>query len=55
MCDEYYDVRMKAFWQALAEAEADEELDLEKDELRVIPIVLEPVEPPKTRPKALLR
>lgn len=52
MCDEYYDVRMKAFWRALAE---DAELEEEKDEELVQPIVLQPIEPVKSKPKAIAR
>ena len=55
MCDEYYDVRMKAFWRVLAEADAEEKLDVEEDEPIMKPIVVEPIEPQKAKPKALLR
>ena len=49
VCYEYYDARTKAFWRALAdESERDEELVVE-------PIVLQSIEPVKTRPKALVR
>lgn len=52
MCDEYYDARMKAVWRALAEG-AD--LDEEKEEELVQPIVLQPLEPARSKPKALAR
>jgi len=54
MCDEYYDARMKAFWRALADAD---ELENEEkaDEPIVKPIVIEPLEPLKTKPRALVR
>lgn len=52
MCDEYYDGRMKAFWRALEE---DAELEEEKDEELVQPVVLQPIEPVKSKPKALAR
>ena len=55
MCDEYYDARMKAFWRALADVETEEDLEAEKEEPLVTPIALEPVEPQKTKPKALVR
>ncbi len=55
MCDEYYDARMKAFWRALAEAEPDEELDVDDEKPLVSPIVLEPIEPLKSKPKGLVR
>jgi len=54
MCDEYYDVRMKAFWRALAEAD-EREIDEKEDESIVQPLVLEVVEPQKAKPKALVR
>lgn len=52
MCDEYYDARMKAFWRTLAE---DAELDEEKEAELVQPILLQPIEPVKSKPKALAR
>jgi len=54
MCDEYYDARMKAFWRALADSD---ELENEEkaDEPIVKPIVIEPLEPLKTKPRALVR
>ena len=54
MCDEYYDARMKAFWRALAEAD-EREIDEKDEEPIVQPLVLEIVEPPKAKPKTLLR
>ena len=54
MCDEYYDARMKAFWRVLAEADAEEELEIEQVEPIVTPIVVEPIELQKSKPKALL-
>jgi len=54
MCDEYYDARMKAFWRALADA--DELKNEEKeDEPIVKPIAIEPLEPFKAKPRALVR
>ncbi|HYS73218.1 MAG TPA: hypothetical protein VEO96_04465 [Thermoplasmata archaeon] len=54
MCDEYYDARMRAFWRALAEEEADEELEAAEDDPIVKPIAIETLEPRKAKPKALL-
>ncbi len=54
VCDEYSDARMKAFWRALAEAD---ELEIEEkaDEPIIKPIVIEPLEPLKSKPRALIR
>ena len=54
MCDEYYDARMRAFWRALEEEKAEEELEAAEDEPIVKPIAIETLEPPKAKPKALL-
>ena len=54
MCDEYYDARMKAFWRALADADELENEEKE-DEPIVKPIAIEPLEPLKTKPRALVR
>ena len=54
MCDEYYDARMKAFWRAVAE-ESDLELDEKEGEPAERPIVIDSIELPKAKPKALLR
>ncbi len=55
MCDEYYDARVRAYWRALEEAKTDEELETGEDELVIKPVVLEPLEPQKLKPKALVR
>ena len=55
MCDEYYDARVRAYWRALEEAKTDEELETREDELVIKPVVLEPSEPQKLKPKALVR
>src|SRR5438876_11104599 len=54
MCDEYYDARMKAFWRALADADELENEEKE-DEPIVKPIAIEPLEPFKAKPRALVR
>ncbi len=54
MCDEYYDARMRASWRALEEEKADEELEAAEDDSIVKPIAIETLEPPKTKPNALL-
>ncbi len=54
MCDEYYDARMRAFWRALEEEKSEEALEA-ADEPIVKPIAIETLEPPKAKPKALLR
>jgi len=57
MCDEYYDARTKAFWRALAD-ESELETDArekEESEATERPIVIQPIELPKAKPKALLR
>ncbi len=54
MCDEYYDARTRAFWRALEEEKADEELEAAEDDPIVKPIAIETLEPPKAKPKALL-
>ena len=54
MCDEYYDARMKAFWRALAD-ESEEELDEEKEIETPKPIVIDTLELPKAKPRALVR
>jgi hypothetical protein len=54
MCDEYYDERMKTFWRSLA-SESDIELDEEKAEEIERPIVIDSLDLPKAKPKALLR
>src|SRR2546422_10877781 len=54
MCDEYYDARMKAFWRALADA--DELKNEEKEAEPIVkPIAIGPLEPLKTKPRALVR
>ena len=55
MCDEYYDERMKAFWRALAEADEERERDIETIDPIATPVVLQPVEPARAKPKPLLR
>ena len=54
MCDEYYDARMKAFWRAVAE-DTELEVDEKEDEQAERPIVIDSIDLPKTKPKALLR
>ena len=54
MCDEYYDARMKVFWRAVAE-ESDLEVDEKEDEEVQQPIVIDSIDLPKTKPRALLR
>jgi predicted acetyltransferase len=54
MCDEYYDARMKAFWRAVAE-DSEIELDEKEDAATERPIVIDSIELPKAKPKALLR
>jgi hypothetical protein len=54
MCDEYYDARMKAFWRAVAE-DSELELDEKEDDATERPIVIDSIDLPKTKPKALLR
>jgi hypothetical protein len=54
MCDEYSDARMQAFWRALVES--DELEDEEKEDEQIVkPIVIEPLEPLKSKPRALVR
>lgn len=55
MCDEYYDARMKAFWRALAEADEEQERDIETIDPIGTPIVLQPIEPARAKPKPLVR
>jgi len=54
MCDEYNDARMKAFWRAVAE-ESELEIDEKEDEATERPIVIDSIDSPKSKPKALLR
>jgi len=54
MCDEYYDARMKAFWRAVAE-DSELELDEKEDDATGRPIVIDSIDLPKAKPKALLR
>ncbi len=54
MCDEYYDARMKAFWRAVAE-DSELELDEKEDDAKERPIVIDSIDLPKAKPKALLR
>ena len=54
MCDEYYDARMKAFWRAVAE-DTELEVDEKEDEQAQRPIVIDSIDLPKAKPKALLR
>ena len=54
MCDEYYDARMKAFWRAVAE-DSELELDVKEDDATERPIVIDSIDRPKAKPKALLR
>jgi len=52
VCDEYFDARMKAFWRTLAD---ESERDEEAEDSVVEPIVLQPIEPMRTKPKPLAR
>ena len=54
MCDEYYDARTKAFWRALAD-ESERGLDANEEPEEQRPIVIQPMDIPKAKPKALLR
>lgn len=52
MCDEYYDAKTKAFWRF--RADEDELNEQEHDELKAA-VVLPTIEPPKAKPKPMLR
>ena len=54
MCDEYYDARMKAFWRVVAE-DSELELDEKEGDATERPIVIDSIDLPKAKPKALLR
>ncbi len=55
MCEEYDDARMKAFWRALAEERAEDEIESREDGTILKPIVVEPLVPEKPKAKALVR
>ena len=55
MCDEYYDARMKAWWRAVEEEQADEEHEKENEEPIAKPILLDSVPRVTSKPKALTR
>ncbi len=55
MCDEYHDERMRAFWQALAEADEANEREDEIDAPVVVPLAPEPADSVRRKAKPLIR